>query len=752
MTPSTPESHSPPVSRIARLERLFWAAAVMDRDEREAFLAVECAGEPHLKGELRRMLAADERAGAFLDIPLPEVLARDLPRASLARWKLLERVGEGGLGVVYRAECFEDGVRLEAAVKILRPGFDTGKFREKFVQERQILAGLDHPGIVRLMDCGADSGGRSFLVMEFVRGEPLNAYLERTNSAAAPPLELFELICEAVSYLHSRLVVHGDVKPANVLVTAAGVPKLLDFGAAGLLAGDSVARGEVTRLMLTPRYASPEQKRGEGPSVAGDIYSLGRLLEEMLPATAGHSDLRYILDRAMAEHPGDRYLSVPDLLEDLRRLREGLPLRAGPATAAYVARRFLHRNWAAAVLTGLLVISLAGGWWRAERASRRASAAAAEAWRQHQAAIAHERRAQENEARAASSARQALWNAGRLEALVGELINDDDADPNIVGQQQAAAERSLRRAAASLETLPGPPHWRELSVAWRRVAMILVHKGEFTAAETPLKQASDAADQWVRAEPSPAARRNALLVKLCRLRLERQRGGGQSGYRLAHEALAEFRVLPAAMQAELNGTVWLESARLAVARELIDRNHLDRLPAVLTEVVGNSHARGLTQTRNLGVANLVWCLRRLNRLDDARRWCAVAREWQVAESRIAQFCAEPLTAFTGSDELFPVVSGALSEEDLRTILSRIDQLIVDRHEDPQSFPLNIALGRAYARVAEHYLATGRRELARPPVREAAAIRDALVAGDSKSPAVVNFRRRVEALEGTLNAP
>src|SRR5262249_2099136 len=160
-----------------------------------------------------------------------------------------------------------------------------------------------------------------------------------------------------------------------------------------------------------------------------------------------------------------------------------------------------------------------------------------------------EGRALENEARAASSAQQAVWNAGRLEALVGDLINDDDADPNIVGQQQEAVERSLRRAAASLETLTGPPHWRELSVPWRRVAMILVHKGEFTAAEAPLKKAGDAADQWLRAQPSAATRRNALLVKLCQLRLERQRGARENGYRLAHEALAEFRTLPAATQA-----------------------------------------------------------------------------------------------------------------------------------------------------------------------------------------------------------
>jgi hypothetical protein len=141
--------------------------------------------------------------------------------------------------------------------------------------------------------------------------------------------------------------------------------------------------------------------------------------------------------------------------------------------------------------------------------------------------------------------------------------------------------------------------------------------------------------------------------------------------------------------------------------------------------------------------------RRLNRLDDARRWCAAARDWQVAELRIARFCAEPLTAFTDRDALFPAVPGALSDEDLQSILSRISQLILDLHEDPRSFPLNIALGRAYARLAEHYLATGQTSLARPVVRQASGIRDALVAGDSKSPVVLNFKRRVDALEHTL---
>ena len=143
------------------------------------------------------------------------------------------------------------------------------------------------------------------MVMEFIHeGEPLNTYLERANPSVAQRLELFESVCEAVSYLHSRLIIHGDIKPANVLVTPAGISKLLDFGASSLLAADSVARGELTRVMLTPQYASPEQKRGEGPSVPGDIYSLGAvLLEEVLPPPAKRSDVRYILERAMAERP-----------------------------------------------------------------------------------------------------------------------------------------------------------------------------------------------------------------------------------------------------------------------------------------------------------------------------------------------------------------------------------------------------------------------------------------------------------------
>src|SRR6516165_9916000 len=141
MMPSVPESGAAAPSRIGRLEQLFWAAVELNSAERRAFL-LEC--DPDLRPELDRMLEADRRAGTFLERPLPDVLADDVPQDRIASWRLLERVGEGGLGVVYRAESRHDGVRLEAAIKILRPGFDTGRFHERFIQERQILAQLDH--------------------------------------------------------------------------------------------------------------------------------------------------------------------------------------------------------------------------------------------------------------------------------------------------------------------------------------------------------------------------------------------------------------------------------------------------------------------------------------------------------------------------------------------------------------------------------------------------------------------------------
>jgi serine/threonine protein kinase len=216
------------------------------------------------------MLDADAQAGAFLDRPLPGLAAQ--PGERIGRWKLIERIGEGGLGVVYRASCEADGVTLHAAVKILRAGFDRGVFHQRFIQERNILSGIDHPYIARLIDAGADARGDSFLAIEFVNGQPLDQYLEKSHSSLGEMLELFNRICQAVGYLHSNGIVHGDIKPSNVMVKQEATPKLLDFGTARLIdPGDLQASG-LSRLIMTPSYASPEQRAGLGPSVPRDHY------------------------------------------------------------------------------------------------------------------------------------------------------------------------------------------------------------------------------------------------------------------------------------------------------------------------------------------------------------------------------------------------------------------------------------------------------------------------------------------------
>ena len=196
----------------------------------------------------------------------------------------------------------------------------------------------------------------------------------------------------------------------------------------------------------------------------------------------------------------------------------------------------------------------------------------------------------------------------------------------------------------------------------------------------------------------------------------------------------------------------METTRLAVARDLIDRNQLSEVPSLLEETLRNSEAHpeleahGEMGTRNLALFNLIYALRRLNRLSDAGRWCQQAHDGHEGDSRFAYFCTAPLTAFTQRDPLFPPTSGVLSADALANTLASISQLVMGLREDPNSFSLKIDLGRAYARLATHYFETGQEALARPRLEQAVAIRNDLVKRDPQSPVIANFSRRVEALQ------
>jgi non-specific serine/threonine protein kinase/serine/threonine-protein kinase len=216
--------------------------------------------------------------------PDPSVDAAHARR--IGPYRLVREIGHGGMGAVYLAVRDDDAFQKRVAVKVLRRGMDTDAIISRFRNERQILAGLDHPNIARLIDGGSTADGLPYFVMEYVDGAPIDEYADAQHLDTTARLDLFQQVCAAVQYAHQNLIIHRDIKPANVLVTRDGVPKLLDFGIAKLvnpeLAGHTLAPTALGLQLMTPEYASPEQVRGDPVTTATDVYSLGMLLYELL--------------------------------------------------------------------------------------------------------------------------------------------------------------------------------------------------------------------------------------------------------------------------------------------------------------------------------------------------------------------------------------------------------------------------------------------------------------------------------------
>ena len=256
--------------------------------KRDLFLERACAGDDELRHEVESLLAADREAGTrFLNTPAVD-LATPLPGAMTSRvgrrigaYDVLEEIGHGGMGEVYRAKRADGHYEKEVAIKMVRGGYDTSSVVERFRHERQILASLDHPNIARLIDGGTTEEGIPYLVMELIEGTPIDQYCEVNDLGVPERLRLFIQVCSAVQYAHQRLVIHRDIKPGNILVTKAGVPKLLDFGIAKILDPASSSESTIASPM-TPEFASPEQIRGEPITTATDVYSLGVVLYRLL--------------------------------------------------------------------------------------------------------------------------------------------------------------------------------------------------------------------------------------------------------------------------------------------------------------------------------------------------------------------------------------------------------------------------------------------------------------------------------------
>ena len=268
--------------------------------QRAALLDHACADDPDLRREIESMLAAYEADPDFLEQPAVSALdaqAMPLPdvegETTIGPYRFVRLLGRGGMGDVYLAVREFEAARQSVAIKLLRPGLEQSDLAHRFAAEQQILAGLVHPGIARLLDAGQADDGRPYLAMEYVDGEPVTAYCDRHQLPIEQRLRLFIHICKAVQYAHQHLVIHRDLKPSNILVAAPatgrpedGTVKLLDFGIAKMLepldAEMSLFQTQTGHRLLTPAYASPEQVEGAVVTTTSDIYSLGVVLYELL--------------------------------------------------------------------------------------------------------------------------------------------------------------------------------------------------------------------------------------------------------------------------------------------------------------------------------------------------------------------------------------------------------------------------------------------------------------------------------------
>jgi len=401
------------------VDDLFHQVIAQTGEARRAFLAQACAGNEELLREVERLVKAHEAASGFMSAPVAgqafNLLSEPEPSpagAMVGPYQIVRELGRGGMGAVYLAERADDQFHKRVAVKLIKRGLDTDAVLRRFRDEREILAGLEHPNIARLLDAGTADDGRPYVLMEYVDGLAIDRFCEQQRLTIDARLDLFLQVCAAVSYAHQRLIVHRDIKPSNILVTVDGSPKLLDFGIAKMMdaagGGDTLATVMGGVRPMTPEYASPEYIQGLATTTLGDVYSLGVLLYELLTGrlpfrfesrtleAIAHvvstvdpprpsdvtldrrkrlqGDLDTIVLTALRRDRGQRYQSVDALADDLRRHLAGLPILARKAAPWYRAVKFVRRNRIAVGAAAAIAVSLVGGiaasTWEAGRARR----------------------------------------------------------------------------------------------------------------------------------------------------------------------------------------------------------------------------------------------------------------------------------------------------------------------------------------------------------------------------------------------
>ena len=422
-TPLTP-------TRMEQVRSLFDAALEVDTAERHAFVARACGADHTLRAEVESLLAALDRADDRWERPAGDVLAtalRDEHEAPIGTrigaYEVVRLLGMGGMGAVYEGIRADAQFHKRVALKFLRRGLEGDLAIRRFRYERQILASLSHKNIAALLDGGVTPAGQPYIVMEYVDGVPITRYAAAQRLSVPQRLQLLRQVCAAVQHAHQHLVVHRDLKPGNILVTADGTVKLLDFGIARLLregeGADQLPPTQGGAHAFTPDYASPEQVRGLPVATASDLYALGVIASELVagarpfrfegqlfaemqaliceapaPApstlvTAAHAatvgpggtrvarlkrqlagDVDAIVLQLLRKEPARRYASAEQLGEDLRRVLDGRPVLARRDALGYRAAKFLRRRRVEVAAGAVVVASLLGGIAAAARQAR----------------------------------------------------------------------------------------------------------------------------------------------------------------------------------------------------------------------------------------------------------------------------------------------------------------------------------------------------------------------------------------------
>lgn len=394
--------------------RIFEKALELPTNKQKEFAENACCGDTALQTAVMAMLSGADTPDTHLAAHIGRSMKKALAATkrgptegeTIGAYRLKRLLGEGGMGLVFLGER-ENDVAMKAAIKLLRADKESPSLAEHFRRERDILASLKHPNIAQLYDAGTTSQGRLYFIMEYVQGQPIDTYCQRKQLTLIQRLQLFGQVCEAVSYAHRNLILHSDLKPANIMVTDEGIPKLLDFGISGILSPELDVMNTQHIKGLTPAYASPEQLDRSRLTAASDVYSLGvllyRLLTDQYPVpTRGispvaffqkvkdnhiplaHSlidqesrefahdmkttslilrrslkgDLDAILLKALAGKSENRYASVEALSFEIGRYLQGLPVQASPQTISYRISKFVNRNKWPLVSLSVFILTL----------------------------------------------------------------------------------------------------------------------------------------------------------------------------------------------------------------------------------------------------------------------------------------------------------------------------------------------------------------------------------------------------------